>query len=196
VKRVETDMEGTFLRLTGLRARTVPFRPSIPCGRPSFLVVSDERVDERPGDIAGPGRADMPPAWTDDTVPWWELVKSETADATELVNESSPSVRLRSARSRPHRPCMGTFALSLKRMETFARAFPAWAANFVDGTRNLARAFAREAIRASRATLQAFDSSRMTAQKSVLAATRLTRLRVARKTVSTPARPSRCAVRR
>jgi hypothetical protein len=181
VKRVETHMEGTFLRLTGLRARTVPLS-AVDTVWPatSLLVVSDERVDERPGDIVGPGRADRRPAWTDDTVPWWDLVKSETAGATELVNESSPSLRLRSARSRPLRPRMGTFVLSLKRMETFARAFPAWAANFFDGTRNVARAFARRTIRASRATLQAFDSSRMTAQKAVLAATRLTRLRVAR----------------
>ena len=46
VKRVETQMEGTFLRLTGLRARTLPLSAiETVCPGASLLVISDEHVD-------------------------------------------------------------------------------------------------------------------------------------------------------
>jgi len=184
VKRVETHMEGTFLRLRGLRERTVHFS-AVDTVWPgaSLLVISDEHVHDGSEDKIGPRRADRRPAWIDDTVPWWELVDGANPGATEHVNAAPPRVRPRSAQFTLHPARMQTLALSFKGVEPFAKAFAARTTNLVDGARNLARTFAGKAIRASHATLQALDSGRTTARNAVLATTGRMRLRVARSLV-------------
>jgi hypothetical protein len=170
VKRVETYMEGTFLRLTGFRARIVPLSAVdsvLPAA--SLLVVSDEPLDERGEDGLTPTRAERLPNWTDDTVPWWELVDAETAGAREHLNSDSRHARR-----------IRRLALSLKRVQPFAEAFAARATILVERARNVPRTFARKAIGANRATRQALGSGWMTAQSAVLAATRRTRGGVAR----------------
>jgi hypothetical protein len=184
VKRVETHMEGTFLRVRGLRARTVHFS-AVDTVWPgaSLLVISDEHVHDGSEDKVGPLRADRRPAWIDDTVPWWELVDGANPGATEHVNAAPPRIPPHSAQFTLHPARMQTLALSFKRVEPFAKAFAARTTNLVDGARNLARTFAGKAIRATRATLQALDSGRRTARSAVLATTGRMRLRVARSLV-------------
>jgi len=172
VKRVETQMEGTFLRLTGLRARTLPVS-AIETVRPgaSLLVISDEPVDVGSEVSVGSERADERSAWTEDTVPWWELVDGVRARGTEHVNAASQRVLPRSPRLTRDAPRM-TLALSLERMELLAKTIAARASNLV-------RTLARKAIRVTRATVQTLGNARMTAQTALLGVTRRSRLRVA-----------------
>ena len=179
VKRVETQMEGTFLRLTGLRARTLPLSAiEIVCPSASLLVISDERVDVGSDVSIGFEGADNRPAWTEDTVPWWELVDGVGARGTEQVNATPQCVRPRSPRLTPDAPRM-TLALSLEKMELLAKAIAARASNLVERAQNLVRTLARNVIRATRATVQTLGNARMTAQTALLSITRRSRLRVA-----------------
>jgi hypothetical protein len=175
VKRVETNMEGTFLRLTGFRARMVPLSDVdsvLPAA--SLLVVSNGPLDEGAGDGLPPARAERRPSWTDDTVPWWELVDAKTAGAGARGHLNSASRRVRPGRARfaVQARRIRTPALSIKRAEPFAKGFAARATLLVERARNLARTFARNAIRANRATCQELDNRWMTAQSAVLAAIR------------------------
>ncbi len=179
VKRVETQMEGTFLRLTGLRARTLPLSAiEIVCPSASLLVISDERVDVGSDVSVGFERADNRPASTEDTVPWWELVDGVRSRGTEQVNAAPQCVRPRSPRLTRDAPRM-TLALSLERMEPLAKAIAARASNLVERAQNLVRTFARKVIRATRATVQTLGKARMIAQTALLGVTRRSRLRVA-----------------
>jgi hypothetical protein len=181
VKRVETHMEGTFLRLTGFRARIVPLSAvDLVLPAASLLVLSDGALDKGAEDGLTPARAEGRPSWTDDTVPWWEFVDAETAGASEHLKSDSRRARAHNARFALHAHRMRTLALSLKRVEPFAKAFAARATILVERSRNLARTVADKAIGANRATRQALDSGWMTAQSAVLAATRRTRGGVAR----------------
>jgi hypothetical protein len=178
VKRVETQMEGTFLRLTGLRARTLPLSAiEIVCPGASLLVISDEHVDLGSELSVGSERADERSAWTEDTVPWWELVDGVRARGTEHVNAASQRILPRSPRLTPDAPRM-TLALSLERMELLAKTIAA-RANLVERAQNLVRTFARKAIRATRATVQTLGKARMIAHTALLGVTRRSRLRVA-----------------
>jgi hypothetical protein len=179
VKRVETQTEGTFLRLTGLRARTLPLSAiETVCPSVSLLVISDEHVDLESEVSVGFERADKRPAWTDDTIPWWELVDGVRARGTEQVNAASQRVRPRSPRLTLDAPRM-TRALSLETMEPLAKTIAARASNLVERAQNLARTFARKVIRASRVTVRTLGNARMIAQTALLDVTRRSRLRVA-----------------
>jgi hypothetical protein len=176
VKRVETQMEGTFLRLTGLRARTLPLSAiETVCPSASLLVISDERVDLGSEVSVGFDRADKRPAWTEDTVPWWELVDGVRARGTEQLNAASQRVRPRSPRLTLDAPRI-TRALSLERMEPLAKTIAARASNLVERAENLVRTFARVVIRASRVTVKKLGNARVIAQTGVI---RCSRLRVA-----------------
>jgi hypothetical protein len=181
VKRIETQVEGTLLRLTGLRGRIFPLS-AIDTVWPSasLLVISDEHVDDRSEVSVGAERADTHPAWTEDTVPWWELVDGVRARQSERANGPYQRVRPRSARLTLDTPRIRTPAFSLKRAEPLAKWFAAWATNFVERSQEMGRTFARKLIRAKRATIRALGSARMTAHTAVLALTRRTRLRIAR----------------
>lgn len=179
VKCIETRMDGTFLRLTGFRAQIVPLS-AVETVWPaaSLLVVSDESCDEAAENLA---RAERRPSWTDDTVPWWELVDAETPRAGEHPSPGSPRRGPRTPRFALHAPRMRTLAFSLTSgAEPLAKAFAARAAILVERARNLARIFGRKAIRANLATRQALHSGWMTAQSAVLAASRRFRAGVAR----------------
>lgn len=175
VKRVETNMEGTFLRLSGFRARRVPLSAVdsvLPAA--SLLVVSTEPLDGGTEDGLPPARAESRPSWTDDTVPWWELIDAKMAGAGARGHLNSASRRVRPGKARFAREArrIQTLALSIKRAEPFAKAFAAKAPILVERARNLARTFARNAIRANRATRRALNNRWITAQSAVLAAIR------------------------
>jgi hypothetical protein len=197
VKRVETQMEGTFLRLTGLRARTFPLS-AIETVWPSasVLVISDEHVDVGSEASVGSEWADER-SWTEDTLPWWELVDGVGVRGTQHVNATSQRVRPRIPRFTLDAIRM-TPALSLERIEALPKTIAAWATNLVECAenlvrtgwaratplvergQNLVRAFAREVIRANRAIIQPLGRARIIAQTAVIAVTRRMRLRVAR----------------
>jgi hypothetical protein len=179
VKRVETQMEGTFLRLTGLRARTLPLSAiETVCPTASLLVISDEHVDVGSEVSVGSEREDERSAWTEDTVPWWELVDGVRARGTEHVNAASQRVLLRDPRLTRDAPRM-TLALSLEKIEPHAKTIAARASNLGERAQNLVRTLARKVIRATRATVQTLGNARMTAQTALLGVTRRSRLRVA-----------------
>ena len=174
VKRVETNIEGTFLRLSGFRARRVPLSAVdsvLPAA--SLLVVSTEPLDEGAEDGLPPAGASRP-SWVDDTVPWWELVDAKMAGAGARghLNSASRRVRPGKARFALQSRRIQTLALCIKRAEPFAKAFAAKATILVERARNLARTFARNAIRANRATRRALNNRWLTAQSAVLAAIR------------------------
>ena len=111
VKRVETQMEGTFLRLTGLRARTLPLSAiETVCPSASVLVISDERVDVGSEVGVRSERADERSAWTETPVPWWELVDDVRARGTERVERGlstrTPSQPSTSAGCGAHDSCV------------------------------------------------------------------------------------------
>lgn len=121
------------------------------------------------------------PSWTDDTVPWWELVDAETAGAhVQHLNSDSRRVGARGAQFALRASRIPILALSTKRAEPFAKAFAARAPIFVDRARNLAQTFACNASRADRATRQALESGWMTAHSAVLGEIRRIRRRLAR----------------
>lgn len=75
VKRVENGMDGTFLRLAGVRARTIPLAwvETVWPGA-SLLLISDVEVDESSRLSMRSEAHRTRPAWEDETLPWWELV--------------------------------------------------------------------------------------------------------------------------
>jgi hypothetical protein len=181
VKRIDTHIGGSFLRLTGLRARTVPLS-AVDTVWPgaSVLIISNERACDRPEDRVGPRRADRRPAWTEDTVPWWELVDGEAVGASNHVKAASPRVRPRSARLALDASRMRTLALFRTRLQPFVKAFAARATSLVGRAQSLARTLARKAVRASRTTCRALESAWMVTQNAVRASSRRIRVRVAR----------------
>jgi hypothetical protein len=181
VKRVETHMEGILLRLTGLRARTVPLS-AVDTVWPgaSVLVISDEPIGERSEGSVGRAQTDRRPAWTEDNVPWWDLVEDEPPEAREHANATSPRAGPRSPRFPLAAPRLRTSALPRRSVEPFAKAFAARTTDLVERAQNLARTLARQAIRVSRTTVEALDGARLTAQGRLLTTTRRIRLRIAR----------------
>jgi hypothetical protein len=74
VKRVEVRVEGTFLRLTGMRAREIPVG-AIETVWPSaaVLTISADGADAGSRPAMREERRSKRPAWEDETLPWWEL---------------------------------------------------------------------------------------------------------------------------
>jgi hypothetical protein len=164
VKRVELNMEGTFLRLTGVRGRTVPLS-AVDTVWPaeSILLISNEECGER--SVRDVGQRTRP-AWEDETLPWWELVADapHPAHSSTAATASTLFSAIASGSSLIEGATKG-FASHLERLMKQSLAFT-WA-------------LVCKAARSSVAALHAADSARTRAQKSLTASTRRFRRRLA-----------------
>jgi hypothetical protein len=174
VKRVETQIEGTFLRLTGFRARTVPLS-AVETVWPgaSLLLVSEQQVEKR--SEAGLSRAPVRgrPAWMDETVPWWELV----GDA------SPPSHQIRTSLVESGRRLTTRLASFFSTMTTLANTIAPRVKGQMERFSKLARSLRRNAQRASAKTLHEVNRTRINALSTATTTARRIRLRVARSLV-------------
>jgi len=131
VKRVENRMDGTFLRLAGVRARTIPLA-SVETVWPgaSLLLISDVEVDEGSRFAMRSQAPRTRPAWEDETLPWWELV-AEAPNSSRSSNlpmvGAALSTTIASARSVIER-ATSAFATQLgrqtERSRTLTRGAP------------------------------------------------------------------------
>jgi hypothetical protein len=171
VKRVETEMEGTFLRLTGFRARTIPLS-AVETVWPgaSLLLVCDQQVDQ-PSQAETPrAQARTRPAWMDETLPWWELIgETEGSREDSIVGPNEPRSRM-----------TGAVAAFRSMLETLVNTVAARAKRLFENLWALAQSFRRNARRASVKTLHATNRARMSARSAMRTTARRTRLRVAR----------------
>jgi hypothetical protein len=167
VKGVEVNMEGTFLRLTGVRGRTVPLS-AVDRVWPaeSVLLISNEEYVERSRVVVPKERHRARPAWEDETLPWWELVPDppHPAHSSTAVTESA---LFRAIASGPLliEGARKASASHLERLMKQALAFT--------------RALVYKAARSSVAALHAADSARTRASKSLGAGARRWRRRLA-----------------
>jgi hypothetical protein len=170
VKRVERQIEGTFLRLTGFRARTIPVS-AVETVWPgaSLLLVSEQRVEKRSEAGLSRAPARRRPAWMDETLPWWELV----GDA------SPPSQHSRAGAVELRRWLTTRLASFRSMMTSLANTVAPRAKAQMERLWKLARSFRRNAQRASAKTLHALDRARMNALSKTATTARRTRLRVA-----------------
>jgi hypothetical protein len=167
VKRVESRMEGTFLRLTGVRARAVPIG-AVDTVWPgaSVLMISDEEVDGGSGKAAWSRAHPERPAWEDETLPWWELFadgEDSSHHSAAPSGESPPSV-VASARSL-FEPTANAVARGVRRV--------------VERCRTLTQALIEKAVRSSVRALQATHSAATGASRSLKKTTRRVRRRLA-----------------
>lgn len=168
VKRVENRMDGTFLRLAGVRARTIPVA-SVETVWPgaSLLLISDVEVDESCRLSMRSDTHHTRPAWEDETLPWWELVPeapNSSRYSNLLMVGAALSTTIGSARS------------------VFERATSAFATQLgrqTERSRNLIRTVAQTARRFTLAALDAVHSARTQASKRATKTTRRLRRRLA-----------------
>jgi hypothetical protein len=164
VKRVELNMEGAFLRLTGVRGRTVPLS-AVETVWPaeSILLIANEERSSVVRDVGQRNRA----AWEDETLPWWELVADapHPAHSSTAATASTLFTAIAAGSSRIEGATKG-FASHLERLMKQSLAFT-WA---------LLCKTARSGV----AALHAADSARTRGQKSLSASTKRFRRRLAR----------------
>jgi hypothetical protein len=171
VKRVETQIEGSFLLLTGFRARTIPLSAveKVWPGA-SLLLVSEHQVEERSeaGLVRAPVRTR--PAWMDETLPWWELVGDESPTTHHPIAGPVESQRqLTTRRASFH-----------SMMTTLANTVAPQAKGQIERLRKSALLFRRNAERAGAKTLRVVNRARTRALGTIATNTSRTRLRVAR----------------
>lgn len=167
VKRVESRMEGTFLRLTGVRARAVPIG-AVDTVWPgaSVLMISDEEVDGGSARAAWSRAHPERAAWEDETLPWWELFdEGDSSPYSTALSEGSPQSVVASARSL---------------IEPTANAFARGVRRVVERSRTLTQALIEKAVRSSVRALQATHSAATGASRSLTKTTRRVRRRLAR----------------
>ena len=167
VKRVESRIEGTFLRLTGVRARAVPIG-AVDTVWPgaSVLMISDEAVD-------GPGKAAWSeahlerPAWEDETLPWWELFADgvDSSHYSTAPNSGSPPSVVASARSLIERSTTAV-ARCVRRV--------------IERSRTLTHTLRERAVRSGIRALLAIHSAARRASRFLTKTTRRFRRRLAR----------------
>ena len=168
VKRVESRMEGTFLRLTGVRARAVPIG-AVDTVWPgaSVLMISDGEVDGGSGKAPWSGAHPERPAWEDETLPWWELF----ADGVDSSRYSS----VPSAVSPP-----AVVALARSLMERTTNAVGRYVRRVIERSRTLTQALIERAVRSSVRALQATHSAGTRASRRLTKMTRRFRRGLAR----------------
>ena len=159
VKRVELNMEGAFLRLTGVRGRTVPLS-AVETVWPaeSILLIANEECGERSSVVRDVGQSNRA-AWEDETLPWWELVADapHPAHSSTAATASTLFTAIAAGSSRIERATKG-FASHLERLMKQSLAFT-WA-------------LLRKAARFSVAALHAADSARTRGQKGLRVSTK------------------------
>ncbi len=163
VKRVEVNMEGTFLRLTGVRRRMVPLS-AVDTVWPaeSVLLISNEEYGERSRVVVRKEWHRTRPAWEDETLPWWELVP----DSPHPVHSSTAATR-------------SALLRAIASIEGATKAFASHVERLLTEALALTRALVHEAARSSVAALHAADSARTRASKSLRGSARRFRRRLA-----------------
>jgi hypothetical protein len=161
-------MDGNFLRLAGIRARTIPLA-SVETVWPgaSLLLISDVEVDESSKLSMRSDTHRTRPAWEDETLPWWELVPeapNSSRYSNFLMVGAALSTTIASARSVIQR-ATSALATQLGRQTERSRTFT--------------RAVAQTARRFTLAALDAADSARTQASKSATKMARRLRRRLA-----------------
>lgn len=169
VKRVEVRMEGTFLRLTGIRAREVPIA-AIDTVWPSasVLTISAEGPDAGSQKALGKELHSERPAWEDETLPWWEL----HADGGH-GSHSSTAPR---AGWRP----FSIVASVRSPLERTGNAVASWIRQLIERSRTLRKALVVQAVRFGGHTSQAARSAATRALKAWARASRCARRKLAR----------------
>jgi hypothetical protein len=169
VKRVETRMEGTFLRLTGIRAREVPVA-AIDTVWPSasMLTISAERDVGSQKAVATEVQSERP-AWEDETLPWWELF----ADG---MHSTDPSTALGAGRR--SFPSVASVRSALERT---AEAVATCIRGVSAQSRSLTKALMVEAVRSSVRASQAARSAAARASGGLAKARRRARRQIGRK---------------
>jgi hypothetical protein len=167
VKRVEVNMEGTFLRLTGVRGRAVPLS-AVDTVWPaeSVLLISNSNHVQRSSVVVRQEEVGARPGWEDDTLPWWELVPDPPHPARSSIVGMESDLFLAIA-SVPSLIKGATEALASRLTRLMKQAL------------GLARALASKTARSSEAALHAADSARARASKNLKARTSRFRRRLA-----------------
>jgi hypothetical protein len=166
VKRVELNMEGTFLRLTGVRGRTVPLS-AVETVWPaaSILLISNEECGERSSVVRDVGQRTRA-AWEDETLPWWELV----ADAPHPAHSSTAATAS---------TLFSAIAAGSSLVEGATKGFASHLERLIKQSLAFTWALLCKAARSSVAALHAADSARTRGQKRLRASTRRFRRRLA-----------------
>jgi hypothetical protein len=170
VRRVETRIEGTFLRLTGIWRREVPVS-AIDTVWPSasVLTISAEEADADRPKVAGEVEHRERPAWEDETLPWWELF----ADGVHSMDSSTaPSGWSRFLSIVPSGRSL---------VELIFDAVAACVRQLVERSRTLIRALRVKAVRSSGYARQAARSASTRASRGIRNATQRSRRTFARK---------------
>jgi hypothetical protein len=170
VKRVETRMEGTFLRLSGIRAREVPVA-AIETVWPSasMLRISAEQPDVRSREApATEARSDRP-VWEDETLPWWELF----ADGVRSTHPSTAATEGR--RSFP------SLASGRAVLVGTAEGVISGLRGLNERARSLAKTLMDEAVRSGVRTSRAARSAAARASTGLAQARRRARRKIGRK---------------
>jgi len=166
VKRVELNREGTFLRLGGLRGRTVPLS-AVETVWPaaSILLISNEECAERSSVVRDVGKRTRA-AWEDETLPWWELV----ADAPHPAHSSTAATAS---------TLFSAIAASWSLVEGATKGFASHLERLMKQSLAFTWALRCKAARSSVAALHAADSARTRGEKRLKASTKRFRRRLA-----------------
>jgi hypothetical protein len=170
VKRVETRMEGTFLLLTGIRAREVPVA-AIDTVWPSasMLTISAERPDVGAREPVTRGARPERPVWEDETLPWWELF----ADGAHSSRRSTVAS--------PRRRSFPTAASARSALERTGEVVARGVRTLDERARSLTKAVMDETVRAGVRTSRATRSAAVRAWTGVANAGRRARRTIGRK---------------
>ena len=160
VKRVENRMDGTFLRLAGVRTRMIPLA-SVETVWPgaSLLLISDVEVDKSSRLAMRSEAPRTRPAWEDETLPWWEL--AEEPNSSRHSNLLMVGAALSS-----------TIASARFVIERATRAFATQLRRLTKRSRTLTRAVAQTARRFTLVALDAAHSARRHISKRATKTTR------------------------
>lgn len=159
-------MEGTFLRMTGVRGRALPLS-AVDTVWPaeSVLLISSEEHVQRSRVAVPQEEHSARPGWEDETLPWWELVP----------DLPSGSFLDRRDGIRPLPAIASVPSLIKGAIEAFA----SYLGRLMKQAPGLARALASKAARISLAALRAVDSARVRASRRLGAGMRRFRRRLA-----------------
>lgn len=162
-------MEGTFLRLTGIRAREVPVA-AIDTVWPSasVLTISAEGPDAGSRKAVGTELHSERRAWEDETLPWWELF----ADG----GHSGHSLTAPKAGWRP----FSIVASARSPLERTANSVASWIRRLIERSRALRKALVVQAVRFSVRTSQAARSASARALRGWAKTSRRARRKLAR----------------
>jgi hypothetical protein len=169
VKRVDVRIEGTFLRLTGIRAREVPVA-AIETVWPSasVLTISAEGAGAGSTKPVGKELHSERPAWEDETLPWWELF---TDGVHSSRSSTAPNAGWR---------LFSIVASARSPLKRTANACASWIRRLIERSRTLMKALGIEAVRFSVRTSQSARSAAARASRGLAKTSLRARRKLAR----------------